>query len=736
MFGHITIALSIVPFVSCWPLARFAPFSILAIIALPAMAIAQAGPTNPMASAQFVAGQAEPGDPYLWLEDVSSAKALEWVKSHNVASIAALESDPRYATLYEEALVIGGAKDRIPDPSFVQGDIYNFWRDAEHLRGIWRKATLADYQTAQPHWTTVLDIDALGKAEGKSFVFRGARCLQRDERHCLISLSEGGEDAIEVREFDLEAGAFVDDGFRLPRGKQNFGWEDADHILVGREWAPGDLTPSGYPYVVKRLGRGQRLAAATEVFRGDKSNDVSAVPNIFHDGKGHRLALIVRRLDFFRHETYILAPQGAQRLDIPAKADVAALVDGRVIVHLRESWTVADQSFPAGALVQLDLAAVEAEPARLQPRPVWSPGPRESLRQVRSTRNKLLLSTLDNVRGRAWIYSPTDDGGWTHARLDLPDNMAIGYGATDNRSNLAFLNISGFLTPGSLWFMDASSGSLQLIKALPAKFDSSGEVVEQLEATSSDGVKIPYFIVHPADIKYDGQAPTLISAYGGFEASLTPSYSATTGKLWLERGGIFVLANIRGGGEFGPAWHEAGLATRRQIIYDDFAAVARDLIGRKITSPRRLGIEGESNGGLLMGVEFTQHPELWNAVVISVPLLDMIRISKIAAGASWQGEYGDVNNDPAVTAFWLKTSPYQNLKAGVAYPEPFIFTTTKDDRVGPQHARKFAARLEEMKLPFFYYENTEGGHGTGADLQQSAHTTALTMTYLQRKLMD
>jgi prolyl oligopeptidase len=736
MYRQIMLALRIAPLVSCLPLARFAPFSILAIIALPAMAIAQTGPTNTTAAAQFVAGPAEPGDPYLWLEDVSSPKALEWVKAHNAGSIGALESDPRYATLYEEALVIGGAKDRIPDPSFIQGDIYNFWRDAEHLRGIWRKATLADYQTAQPHWTTVLDIDALGKAEGKSFVFGGARCLRSDERHCLISLSEGGEDAIEVREFDLEAGTFVDGGFHLPRGKQNFAWDDGDHILVGREWAAGDLTPSGYPYIVKRLTRGQPLAAAAEVFRGDKSNDVNASPTIFHDGQGRRLALIVRRLDFFRHKTYILTPQGAQLLDIPAKANVVAFVDGRVIVHLRESWTVADQNFPAGALVQLDLAAVEAEPARPQPSSVWSPGPRDSLRQVRSTRDKLLLSTLDNVRGRAWIYSPTAAGGWTHVKLDLPDNMAIGYGAADSRSNLAFLNISGFLTPSSLWLMDGSSGSPQLIKALPAKFDSSREVVEQLEATSTDGVKIPYFIVHPADIKYDGQAPTLISAYGGFEASLTPSYSATTGKLWLERGGVFVLANIRGGGEFGPTWHEAGLATRRQIIYDDFAAVARDLIARKITSPRRLGIEGGSNGGLLMGVAFTQHPELWNAVVISLPLLDMIRISKIAAGASWQGEYGDVNNDPAVMAFWLKTSPYQNLKAGVAYPEPFIFTTTKDDRVGPQHARKFAARLEEMKLPFFYYENTEGGHGAGADLKQTAHTTALTMTYLQRKLMD
>src|SRR5258708_26443402 len=336
MYRHIMLALSIAPFVSCRPLARFVPLSILAIIALPAMAIAQAGPTNLMAPAQFVAGPAEPGDPYLWLEDVSSPKGLELVRAHNAGSIAALESDPRYATLYEEALVIEGAKARIPDPSFIQGDIYNFWRDAEHLRGIWRKTTLADYQTAQPYWKTVLDIDALGKAEGKSFVFRGARCLRRDERHCLISLSEGGEDAIEVREFDLEAGGFVDSASRLPRGKQNFAWEDADHILVGREWAPGDLTPSGYPYVVKRLARGQPLAAPAEAFRGDKSNDVNVGPTIFHDGQGRRLALIVRRLDFFRHETYILKLQGAQLLNIPAKANVAAFVGGRVLECLHE----------------------------------------------------------------------------------------------------------------------------------------------------------------------------------------------------------------------------------------------------------------------------------------------------------------------------------------------------------------------------------------------------------------
>ena len=384
----------------------------------------------------------------------------------------------------------------------------------------------------------------------------------------------------------------------------------------------------------------------------------------------------------------------------------------------------------------MDLAAVQADPAHLRPTLVWAPGPREALEETDGTRDKLLLATLDNVRGRALVYTPTAGGGWSRAKLDLPDNVSVRLGAVDLKSNLPFVNVTGFLTPNKLSLVDAATDGVTPVNSLPAKFDASRDVVEQFEAASSDGTRIPYFVVHRRDIAYDGSTPTILNAYGGFQVSETPAYSAANGKLWLERGGAWVLANIRGGGEFGPAWHEAGLTTHRQRIYDDFAAVARDLDRRKITSPRRLGIIGGSNGGLLMGVEFTQHPELWNAVVIQVPLLDMIRIGKIAAGASWQGEYGDVNADPAVMAFWLKTSPYQNLRAGVKYPEPFIFTTTKDDRVGPQHARKFAARMEEMGLPFFYYENTEGGHGAGADLKQAAHTTALTMTYLQKKLMD
>ena len=676
-------------------------------------------------------------DPYIWLEDVSSPRSMAWVEAHNAASTKILEADSRYQTLYDNALAIASAKDRIPTPRFVNGDIYNFWRDADHLRGIWRKTSLADYKASVSHWTTVLDLDALGKAEGKSLVLKGIDCLRPDQQRCLISLSDGGEDAVEVREFDLDTGAFVPDGFHLPKGKHRVAWEDADHLLVATDWVPGELTPSGYPYVVKRLTRGRPLSSAVDVYRGDKSDGGGGVaPTMLRDGQGRHLAYIERPLDTFHHQTWVITSRGTERLAIPDKASVAELVDGRVIVQLDEPWITGGANFSAGSVVQLDLASVLTDPVHLKASLVWTPGPRDSLDGVSSTHDKLLITTLENVRGRAWVYTPTAGGGWRHEKLDLPDNVSVDIAAADERSNLAFVGVSGFLTPSSLLLADTASGALEQIKALPPKFDASKDVVEQFEATSTDGTKIPYFVVHRKDIKYNGTTPTLMTAYGGFQVSLTPAYSGTIGKLWLERGGAYVLANIRGGGEFGPAWHDAGLGAKRQVVYDDFASVAKDLIARKITSPRRLGIEGGSNGGLLMGVEFIQHPELWNAVVIEVPLLDMIRISKIAAGASWQGEYGDVNADPTVMAFWRKTSPYQNLKAGLKYPEPFIFTTTKDDRVGPQHARKFAARMEEMGLPFLYYENIEGGHGFGADLKQSAHTTALTLTYLQRKLMD
>ena len=677
-------------------------------------------------------------DPYLWLEDVSSPKALQWVEAHNAKSTAVLEADPRYQRFYTQALDIAQAGDRIPVGEFIGGQIYNFWQDKDHVRGIWRRASIESYASGKPQWETVLDLDALAASEKANWVWKGSQCSRPAERRCLISLSDGGEDAVTIREFDLPTKSFVKGGFALPKGKQTVAWENENTLLVSREWKKGQLGRTGYPYIAKRLRRGQPLSAAVEVYRGSpKDGGYGVTPSVLRDAQYRTLSLIDRPLDTWHSEAYVLGAKGARRLAIPTKAQPLDLVDGRVIIRSQEAWTPAGtgKHFAPGTLLSLDLAQVKSDPAHLKPTLVYAPGPRESLDAAAAAKDMLVASILDNVRGRTLLFRPGPNGTWTRSTLELPDNSSVSIADTSRTDNRALMTVTSFLTPPSLWLADAGSGRAREIMRQPAKFDASNLVAEQREATSSDGTKIPYFLVHRRDMKLDGNNPTMLYGYGGFEISMTPTYSGTLGKLWLERGGVFALANIRGGGEFGPAWHEAGLGTKRQIIYDDFAAVGKDLIATHVTSPRRLGIRGGSNGGLLTGVEFIQHPELWHAAEIEVPLLDMIRISKIAAGASWEGEYGSID-DPAVRAFWEKTSPYQNLKAGVAYPTPFIFTTTKDDRVGPQHARKFAARMEEMGLPFYYYENTEGGHAAGANLKQAARTNALEMVYLTRKLMD
>jgi len=681
--------------------------------------------------------QAPGDDPYIWLEEVSSPKSMDWVNAHNAKAQAVLEADPRYQAYFNDALALAQARDRIPFGRFIHGQVYNFWQDADHVRGIFRRTSLSGYEAQAPSWETVLDLDALSAAEKANWVYKGASCARPSERRCLMNLSDGGEDAVTVREFDLPTGKFVADGFVLPKGKQRVTWEDEDTLLISREWAPGDLGRTGYPFIVKRLKRGQPLSAAVEVFRGTpQDGGYGVTPFVLRDGENRTLSVISRPIDTFSAETYILTAKGPQRVAIPAKSDLSDMVAGRVIIHNREDWSVGGRSFPAGSVLAVDLAQLKADPAHLKPTLVYAPTAREALQSASSSKGVLLVDILDNVRGRTLLFTPGPNGSWKRSSLKLPDNSSVGIVDASADDNKALVSVTSFLTPPSLWLADAGTGEARQIKAQPAKFDASNLVSEQFEATSTDGTKIPYFLVHRRNIKLDGNNPTLLYAYGGFEASQTPAYSSTTGKLWLEKGGVYALANIRGGGEFGPKWHEAGLGTKRQIIYDDFAAVAKDMIARHVTSPRRLGIRGGSNGGLLMGVQFTQHPELWNAVIIDVPLLDMMRISKIAAGASWEGEYGSVEKDPAIRAFWEKTSPYHALRKDGRYPEPFIFTTTKDDRVGPQHARKFAARMEEFGLPFLYYENTEGGHAAGANLRQTAHTNALEMVYLTRKLMD
>jgi prolyl oligopeptidase len=678
--------------------------------------------------------QAASVDPFLWLESVDSPRARDWVKAENAKTLAVLQSDPRFAASYAAALAAGEAKDRIPTPDFVAGSIYNFWQDAEHVRGIWRHTTLADYANPLPAWQTTLDLDALAKSEGKNWVWEDADCTSPAERRCLIALSDGGEDATTVREFDLAKARFEPAGFVLPHGKQSTAWTDDDTLLVAREWSPGELTTSGYAYVVKRLGRGMPLEAASEVFRGKRS-DVSVRPFVLRDGDGRRLAFIERGLSFFENEYYTVTGSGTQKLDLPLKSTPVGMVRGRVLVKLEEPWQTNGTTFAAGSLVALESDALLADPAHLVPSLVYAPADRETIDEVATTRDRALITTFENVKGRAYVLTPGAPGrSWPKQRLALPDNSTISPIAADSLGSTAFVSVTGFLTPSTLEIADTTRGSVREIKALSPQFDASQDLVEQHEAMSADGTRVPYFVVRPKAMPFDGTTPTIMYAYGGFQISITPAYSATIGKLWLEHGGAYVVANIRGGGEFGPAWHEAGLTTHRQRIYDDFAAVARDLTARKITSPQHLGIRGGSNGGLLMGVEFTQHPELWHAVDIAVPLLDMLRFEQIAAGASWVGEYGSVA-DPAQRAFLASISPYANLRAGVAYPEPFIWTTTKDDRVGPQHARKFAARLAALGDPYLFYEVTEGGHGAGANIKERAFTSALEYTYFAQKLL-
>jgi prolyl oligopeptidase len=734
---------------------RFLTLAALAAFALPVAA--ETPPVTPPPTPAVAAAD----DPYLWLEDVHGAMAMDWVAKENARSLAVLKGDPRYAAFHEQALKIVNAADRIPMPEQLGGAIYNFWQDPANVRGVWRRTTPDSYATATPAWETVLDLDKLSADEKANWVWKGANCPPPTYRRCLVVLSNGGEDADTVREFDLQTRSFVDGGFTLPRSKQSADWLDDDTLILSRDWGPGTLTASSYPFVVKTLKRGQSLDQATEVFRG-KPEDVSVDPFVLHDGDGHELVLITRGVDFFHSEIYWLTDKAVVRLNLPSKVTLHGLLHGMLVFTPEEDWTSSPRSggetFKAGSLVAFrpdeltDRGRGGEETTHL----IFSPGPKQSIEQVAITANRAVAAIYDNVRGSLTSFDIIAAMGLCR---DCPDaaqpipvaaNSSVSLVSSSETSDQIYYSVENFLSPTHLWEANAAGygvGYLQFvpprpapnpqadIKDLPARFDASKDSVDQYEATSTDGTRIPYFIVHPKGMKLDGSNPTVLYAYGGFQVSMLPSYSAATGKLWLEHGGVWVLANIRGGGEFGPAWHEAGLKTRRQHIYDDFAAVAKDLIAKGITSPRRLGIQGGSNGGLLMGVQFTQHPELWHAVDIQVPLLDMLRFEQIGAGASWVGEYGSVSV-PEERAFWEKTSPYQNLKAGVAYPEPFFVTATSDDRVTPVHARKMAAKMAAMGLPYLFFENTNGGHAASANQEERAERVALEFTYFTRKLMD
>jgi len=700
--------------------------SALAAIALLAPATSAAPARSPAKSASAAPAKTA-ADPFRWLEDIDAPRSMAWVEKQNARTAKRLESDPRYPIFHKEALAIFTAQDRIPTPVFRAGGVDNFWQDGQHVHGIWRHASLESYRTDEPQWETLLDLDALSKAEGKNWIWKGATCLPPQKRLCLVQLSNGGSDAVEIREFDPRAKRFVEGGFGFSTGKQDFDWLDGDTLIGGREWKPGEVTTSGYAYVIKTVKRGQ---APREVFRGQPT-DVSADAIVLRGEGGHADGVMIRRgITFYESEYSLLTDHGLVRIPLPRKADYQGYVDGQTVFALKQAWG----GFDEGALIAYDLKALTADAAKARPALVFMPGPRQAIQDVTTTRDRLVVDLLDDVKGRVDVFTH-EAGHWRARRLELPKDANIVLVDAAQDSDRLFLEVEGFLDPTSLWLADTASGEVARLKQLPARFDASKDVVEQFWATSTDGTKIPYFVVRPKAVKFDGSTPTIMYGYGGFELPKPPIYLPEMGKIWLERGGAYVIANIRGGGEFGPKWHQAALREHRQRSFDDFASVARDLFKRKITSPRRLGIYGRSNGGVLMSVSMTQHPELWNAVVIESPLIDMLRYNHLSAGASWVGEYGNPDN-PKDRAFIAKYSAYQNLKPGMHYPEPYITTNTRDDRVHPGHARKFAAKLEAMGYPYLYYEQTFGGHANDADPELNARRWARHYTYLAEKLMD
>ncbi len=671
-------------------------------------------------------------DPNIWLEDIHNRDALAWVEAENKKSAARLEADPRYEVYRKEALAIFTAKDRIAFPEFRAEGIDNLWQDDVHQHGIWRHTGAAAYRAGKPEWQTVLDLDALSQAEGHNWIWKGTDCLQPEERYCLVRLSDGGGDAVEIREFDAVERKFVADGFRFERGKQSVDWIDRDTLIVARDWGGKELTESGYPFVIKTVRRGEPLGQAQEVFRGEQT-DAFVSPRVLRDADGRvRGVFAERRVGFFESEVYLIDGAQPVRLPLPAKTNLQAFVDGAVVFTIEEDWN----GHKAGALLAYDLDAVKRDPSSLpsQTRLVLQPAANQTIDNVDSTRNSVIVQLLNDVTGAIDVYH-RKGSAWRSTRLSLPHNSFLVIKAASKSADKLFVTSESFLEPTALWAADANSGKVQRVAQLPPRFNASTHKVEQHWATSTDGTKVPYFLVRPKHMKANGSTPVLMYGYGGFQISKPPVYLPEMGKLWLDRGGAYVIANIRGGGEFGPAWHQSALREHRQRAFDDFAAVARDLFDKKVTSPRHLGIYGRSNGGVLTSVSMTQHPELFNAVVIESPLIDMLRYNHLSAGASWVSEYGN----PDIVAdrvFIAEYSAYQKLTPGTRYPEPYITTNTEDDRVHPGHARKFAARLSEIGAPYLYYENTFGGHANDADPELNARRWARHYVYLAQKLMD
>jgi prolyl oligopeptidase len=671
----------------------------------------------------------------LWLEKVEGKQALDKVNAWNKVTLSKLMADKRYTQYLNSGLEIVNAKDKIPYGTYRGGFVYNFWQDEIQIRGMLRRTPLDEYTKSQPKWEDLLSIDNLSALEEKNWVYKGSECLESNYDRCLLSLSDGGKDSVEIREWDHAKQSFVENGFFIPDAKTGVSWQDIDNINIATNWGEGSVTESGYPFIIKSLKRGQSLAQAKQIFEGEKT-DVGVWPFSLKFEENN-LNMVVRSVTFFESLYFWLPDDGrdAVQLPLPKKVAVQGVFKGQLVLSLKQEWSPQGtmQTFNSGDMVSFDLEHWLQKQEIKNLHLVYHPDERATIDGVSITSNKLVLTLLENVVSNIYIYD--FDNKWSHIKLEMPENGSMSVSSANLDSDTIFINQESFVAPDTLFKVDVKNIVIIAIKSIPARFDETNIVVEQFEVSSKDGEKIPYFVVRDKDIQFDGTNPTLQYAYGGFQVSLKPSYSGLLGKNWLEQGGVYVLANIRGGGEFGPNWHQAGLKTKRQVIFDDMIAVGEDIIDKKITSSKRLGIMGGSNGGLLMGVMYIQRPDLWNAVICQVPLLDMLRYHKLLAGASWVDEYGspDVANE---RAFLEKISPVHNIDPKGDYPSIMFVTSTKDDRVHPAHARKMAYLLEKHGHDFEYYENIDGGHSASANLQERANRTALEYTFLSQKLMD
>ena len=673
-------------------------------------------------------------DPYIWLEEIQGEDALDWVREQNAKGEAALKADPRFDGMLADAKAILTSKARIPYGQTHNGYIYNFWQDAINKRGLWRRARSETYRKGDPVWETVIDYDALAKREDRNWVRGSVVCLNPDYVHCMVELSDGGKDAGYWREFNTQTKEFVDGGFYLPEAKSDVSWVDENTLLVGTDRGPSTLTESGYPRTSVKWTRGTDLGDAPVIFEGP-AQDVWDLTYAEHDGDATYI-IGLRGTSFFEREYSLQNSDGTfTPLPFPPNTDLQGVLNGELIALLREDWTHQDESFSNGSVIAYDL---EAGTTHL----VMAPAENQSIERVALGKSNIIIQYLEDVSGKAVRLTRGRAGDWKQKPFKLPENGVVRVISAGGGTDEAYFSFESMTTPNSLYHASARN-RLTRVQSLPALYDAEDVVVEQRFAVSADGTKVPYFIMAKADVLKAGNAPTVQYGYGGFLASILPVYysdpgrpqhGALAGRMWVSRGGVLVLSNIRGGSEYGPKWHQAALKENRQKAFDDFIAISEALIDTGVTSPEKLGAVGRSNGGLLMGAIMTQRPDLYAAVDIGVPLFDMYRYDKLLAGASWVGEYGD----PDIADEWAfisQYSPYQKLEAGKAYPAPFFYTSTKDDRVHPGHARKAAAKMADLGYDVFYYENIEGGHGGTANQDQLAYRTALEFAYFAKMLM-